>query len=524
MSKVDDVILKDWDSLESSQAILQEVDQTHAQDARACSSLPIEIDPSLPTAIAYEPIFSSNRCDRPMAVRSKGLPLLLDETSIQMLRSAAEAEWSHEEDITTSRFTIQRKGNSECHLDDLASKDGQIRSIVHELLLVKVYPWIRDAFCSKGILEDEDLDSLRFCVYDSLIIRYNATQASEGAGAVSKGGAGQPLHRDLGLISVNIMLNSDAEFVGGGTAFENQIDCHLEDGTGNGDLSRCQPLKPIGPGHAIAHLSSERHAGASTQDGVRDILVIFITATRESSGKDTSFAPKLERNARLKAAASPKSQKYSEQEGQAALCRAQYQRLAIESNPGDGEAWQYLGMALRDYSLYCRSSRSNKSLSNQMQIVQQASIDCLEYATSLTPCDGRLFNNLGLALGERYLEKINCLQSHDEEELYQKARSSYLRAKFLHEASKRMGCDVGHELDACILNHGLLAANLDQFHEAVAILSGATADSSIFLDETQDEANAIGSFHARLLRDIQTLKDFCQEQMAQRQLQKADRT
>jgi hypothetical protein len=40
-------------------------------------------------------------------------------------------------------------------------------------------------------------------VYDSLIIRYNATTTT-----ATKTGAGQPFHRDLGLCSMNIALNS----------------------------------------------------------------------------------------------------------------------------------------------------------------------------------------------------------------------------------------------------------------------------------------------------------------------------
>jgi hypothetical protein len=50
-------------------------------------------------------------------------------------------------------------------------------------------------------------------VYEAIVIRYNAT-ANSGAG---HSGAGQPLHRDLGMPSVNIMLNDDADFTGWGT-------------------------------------------------------------------------------------------------------------------------------------------------------------------------------------------------------------------------------------------------------------------------------------------------------------------
>ena len=34
------------------------------------------------------------------------------------------------------------------------------------------------------------------------------------------------------------------------------------------------------PGHAIVHKTTQRHAGAPTTSGIRDILVIFLTARR----------------------------------------------------------------------------------------------------------------------------------------------------------------------------------------------------------------------------------------------------
>jgi len=84
---------------------------------------------------------------------------------------------------------------------------------------------------------------------------------------VARFGAGQPLHRDLGIVSVNIILNSAEEFQGGGTMFENQLYSKIT----KGDRIIPSALKPIGVGHTIAHLSNERHVGVGITYGLRDI-------------------------------------------------------------------------------------------------------------------------------------------------------------------------------------------------------------------------------------------------------------
>ncbi len=67
-------------------------------------------------------------------------------------------------------------------------------------------------------------------MYNSLIIRYNSNKAMmtmmNGDGNNQESGflgAGQPLHQDKALISINSMLNTSSKFEGSGAFFENQL-------------------------------------------------------------------------------------------------------------------------------------------------------------------------------------------------------------------------------------------------------------------------------------------------------------
>lgn len=490
LSSIDDIILQSGLSLDRSE-ILRRVDEEHARDAVACSSLSVEVDPSMPNDVEYEWIHVQREGKHhPIAIHTIGRMPLLDGPSIQQIRSAAERQWNDPTSGIKSRFTFQRRGNYEAHLDDLAKEDSSIKAIADELLRTKVYPLIRDVFGSSAMIID-DLTSLRFCVYDSLIIRYNATEANNGMDPDILFGAGQPLHRDLGLISVNIMLNSEEEFASGGTAFENQF--------GERDS---QPLKPVGPGHALAHLSSERHAGSSTIEGVRDILVMFITATNFDSSVQSPVAPRLERCARLKAKARGESQAF-ENSADAALCRMVHQRLAVDASPGDGEAWHYLGMTLRDYH------------SAKGAVEEQLSLDCLLHAAALTPGDGRLFNNLGLSFGSLYMEQ--SIQA-----LFHQALYCYSKSAFLHRAAQLAGCDIGQESDAAILNHGLFLANLDRFTEAANVLESATSINDFWRrkDGTSHALEDSEAAHLQIIQDADGLRRFCESKSAEKNLEK----
>jgi len=468
--------------------------------------------------IEYEPIAVTTSSTESFPATTIALcttpstPLLI-QNEITLLREAVETYWKHlsstenNDASSKSRFTYQRKGNSEAHLSDIVryyeqhhygeEKQKQVSALVDKLLLDRVYPWVRDAFLSK---EDESNGDLY--VYDAIFIRYNATEAENI-------GAGQPLHRDLGYVSVNIMLNSQDEFDGGGTFFENQLLPVVLNG-GDGTSNDIQPLKPLGPGHAIAHYSSDRHAGSATFDGVRDILVLFVAAAAAAER-----APKWEVAARLKSKARSYCSDASSIDEQL-LCRVRHHRLAIKQVPSDGEAWHYLGMALLDFHGYEVALQQQQDCTKNYSILRLA-ISCLEEATTYTPCDGRLQNNLGIAW-ERLFEHHQSREKEDEMSTADSGRllnsirgqvaEAFSRSIQIHTLCKQVGCDVNTDYESACLNYGLFLSKLDDFEGAIDILSLVVANYEEAQDTDSDAVDA-----SRVLRDASNLLGFCKRQI-----------
>jgi hypothetical protein len=470
--------------------------------------------------IEYEPITSvtapSSFVETPttIALRTKSSTPLLTQNEIQLLREAAQTYWDDLESSESnnkgefssskSRFTYQRKGNSEAHLADIVRyyeqnlQKREVSALVDKLLLDRVYPWIRDAFLNKDELESDYPSTLY--IYDAIFIRYNATEAEST-------GAGQPLHRDLGYVSVNIMLNAQEEFIGGGTFFENQLLPVLLKG-----CATLNPLKPLGPGHAIAHYSSHRHAGSATFEGVRDILVLFVAA---AAGRSSGRAPAWEIAARLKSTA--RSYCGAVDRGDSSissideklLCRVRHHRLAIEHVPNDGESWHYLGMALFEYHNY--QKQQQKESANNDSILRLA-ISCLDEATIYTPCDGRLQNNLGITL-ERLFE-YNQSNRNRLLDLQGRITAAYDLSIQIHTLCNKMGCDVHVDYESACLNYGLYLSKLDDFAGAIGILSLVVAEDVEQDDDFGDSGPADPSLtvRKRVLRDASNLLGFCKRQ------------
>ena len=379
----------------------------------------------------YEWIHSS---DYPLATHS--LELILNDTSLNLIRQAATNHWGDPSNLK-SRFTYQIPGNHEAHVADLGDS---VKRVVNDMLTERIYPMIRHAF-SKDEGEVEQL-----CVYDALYIRYNATQAKLSNVTI---GAGQPLHRDLGLVSVNVMMNPADDFVAGGTFFENQMR--------SSSSSFKSPLKPIGQGHCLLHRSSERHAGAATMQGVRDIMVLFVTGAGTTAHPPAPIQSSLLKQCRTYCDAC-----FPEDPLSSILCRLAHLRLAVEVAPIDGEAFQYLGLALLQYEGWLMSN--TKDSQKRMDVLETA-VDCLAQAQVLTPCDSRVYNNLALTLS-----RLVDLSPDQRSILGPRIEQAYTKATKLLQESFKAGCNVQEELDTVCLNHGLCVSNLDRFQDACSIL------------------------------------------------------
>lgn len=423
LALVDDLLIKESPK-PNRQVILKQMKARYQADCRTALSLAVEEHTTSPktNTIPFEWV-KVGKENYSLAVQS--LEPILNRTSVNHLRAAAESLWQQRG--RTSRFTYQRAGNYEVHVSDLPQQE---KSIVNECLVKSIYPLIHHVFW-KGDIESS---SSNLCVYDALIIRYNATEAAiqqASPATYTTTGAGQPLHRDLGIVSINIMLNSANDFCGGGTFFENQLR--------SGDAA-FSPLKPKGVGHCLAHYSTERHAGSATLKGVRDILVLFVTAVQKP------LPPKLIQSALLK-------QGWSwcqyDNQAQALVSRIHHHRLALDVVPNDGEAWQYLGTALMEYYSNCNADP---------RILDSAK-DCFLRAAVITPFDSRIYNNLALTL-ER-------LQGSSPALIIERA---FEYAWSILDLSKKVACDVEQDMDALALNYGLYLSKHDRFDDACRIL------------------------------------------------------
>jgi hypothetical protein len=350
---------------------------------------------------------------------------ILNTTTIQYIRQAAQELW--QQGNLSSRFTYQSVSNYEVHVSDFDQQNSTRHVLAHinDALNNKIYPLLRQTLVpsfrdTKKPAKALDGDVLY--VYDALVIRYNATAAAATTTTVTTTTknttiavtAGQPLHRDYGLATVNIMLNDPTEYsYGGGTFFENQLSIIMtQDNRADGTTTVNQPLQPYGVGHGLLHLASERHAGAGITYGIRDILVLFITSTAGSlcsipssncyddsttnatvtkttcisnmtmtTNRSKNRMDQAEqfwippsnglslvhpyrniiRNTILKQCRAYCETQYSGGGSSSSTnpaldvlhCRIRHQRLAVCMDPNDGEAYQYLGTALMNYAQYC---------------------------------------------------------------------------------------------------------------------------------------------------------------------------
>ena len=492
-------------------------------------------------ALPYEPIYAAfqdnnkNSSQQLLAIQSKKEQPLFNATTIETIRQAASAYWKNSTKHQTSRFTFQRPGNYEAHVSDLGNP--AVNAAINDALVRIIYPLIRQVFwngdentTAAAANNNDNDESLRvpyknndfcLCVYDALLIRYNATEAADHATKTNSTllwTCGQPFHRDIGLVTFNIMLNDPTEFVGGGTFLENQISpttqhniVTMMNHNSSFDPPPNNPLKPYGAGHFLAHASSERHAASTTARGVRDIMVIFVSAKPlEQQQLLPPPAARIVQSGMLKQCRvfceqeQCVQQQQQQQQQQTPLsimseaitiiaCRVAHLRLAVETLPTDGEAWQYLGIALMEYS----DCMDNNNV-NEKESFLSAAKYCLEQAAQLTPCDARVYNNYGLLLKRM----AAYLQQGDEKmsALIKNAFSQALRILLIEESA---GCDVANDLEGVILNYGLHLSYEDRYREACQILERVVNKNT----------SHSGASDSRIVEDVIRLWRFCRRQL-----------
>jgi hypothetical protein len=151
----------------------------------------------------------------------------------------------------------------------------------------------------------------------------------------------------------------------------------------------------------------------------------------------------------------------------------------LDAIPKDGEAWQYLGTALMEYSDHA---------ADPTMIIGVAK-DCFLHAAAMTPCDSRVYNNL--ALGLQRLQGPPAL-----------IEQAFEQAWDILDRSKKAGCcDVEQDLEALSLNYGLYLSNQDRFHDACRILRCTAMKKKEFKEG------------GRIVEDAFRLYDFCHRKL-----------
>ena len=467
---------------------------------------------------------------RNVALRTTGTPLL-DAESIALIRGAAQNLWECQISETpsaqrapSSRFTLQFEDtNSECHLDDLVASDasGKLQQIVDDLLTTRVYPLVRSAFGSDDDC-NEDKDNNRYeltdgslCVYDSLVVRYNGDKVTD------RFGASQPLHGDGGVVSVNIALNSHRNegskeadtFIGGDTFFEDLIrladDENSNKNHGNNN-DNGSILRPASTGHALAHWSTHRHAGAPTRSGTRDILVIFLTQrrveTESTKSKPSPLFNGIERSFQLKLKARELPIVHRDM---ALRCLD----LAIQESPFDAQAHFWKG-----FHLIQGGPQHENDADEEQQRWQEIhrSVYHFELAKECAPFDAKISCFTGTAYRQRYMfaqknqrEPPGQGFSHarDEDDLL-RAASCLERALLLHENYRTHGISSDFEDNAITarLTLGEVYMQLERYGDAISCLSSIFESSS---DETEKEPSPSSE---AMRQHIAMLIDHCHHQ------------
>lgn len=435
----------------------------------------------------------------------QGRRTILDSASLYWDAKEKERNNSSQDDddaVSNSRFTLQGPNKRELHAADLPNCSKQVINVA----LASVYPMLRKAFGAQVLDPDCDADSWSLLLYDALVIEYDATTVKDLLPVSDR--PAQPLHRDLGLMSVNIALDDPSGFQGGGTVFEQLLldsndDCLQEYTPGS------PAVLPRKAGYAVAHPSNERHAGGALISGRRTILVLFVTGTRWTDSTTQHACSKRELAARCKGlgmkvgggetlAVPTLTSAQPLGSADKVLCY----RAAVESDPSDGEAWLYLAMTLM--------TQSSDSI-GERTIAYQEAVECLKRARILNPADGRVHNTLGLALQKQKAVSEKGASDDDILEAFQAASR-------LHTQAAIAGCKgASMEARSALLNWGLGLANRDDFVGAIAVLrkvcvEGVVADlsdqdlaSAHELDPREVEAR-------RIVRDAKGLLRFCKRE------------
>ncbi|KAL3807273.1 hypothetical protein ACHAXA_004089 [Cyclostephanos tholiformis] len=435
---------------------------------------------------SYDWIQATDKKDgqkRNVAVKTVGDVPVFEPEDIALLRAAADKRFALAAGTQTSRYTMQYEGNSEVHLDDLCAGDPVLKSRMDRVLQEKVYPLVRSAFAEAKGADDDEPPLGPLCVYDSIFVRYNGDKAK----AAGRRGASQPLHQDGGIYSVNIALNNAREegnehgFSGGGTFFEALT-------VGDGENIQL----PSAPGHAIIHKTTQRHAGAPTTSGVRDILVIFLTARRAVISDNNENTWRIERAMRL--------QSIGKELDRDKLILSL--RLARENDPTNSEVPYWHGVHL------IQGDMNEESDDRWTEITQ--GVESLKLSTLLNPADARAHYHLGMAISARHKYAMRTKRAHllpPAKEAGESVIDALETAIRLERKCTEAGCENGINISAAYLALGDFMARLKSYDRAITYLNQVEG----IIGETGDMDKR---WAQSMLEEVLSLTEYCKREAA----------
>ena len=418
--------------------------------------------------------------DRDVAITTFGEVSIFEESDIALIRTVADKRFAMANGTQTSRYTMQYEGNAEVHLDDLCKNDPALKERMDNILKTKIYPLVREVF------KDNPPPPGALCVYDSIFVRYNGDVARK-AGRI---GASQPLHQDGGIYSVNIALNAhrddDSEngFTGGGTFFEAL------------SIGGCETTvkRPISPGHALVHRTTQRHAGAPTLSGIRDILVIFLTARRPETPLKSEYTYEIETAMRLQTLAKELQRNQ----------RIRALELARSYDPMNSEMSYWLGVHLLQ-------GDSENSTDERWEEIRRG-VETLEAAIALNPADARAHYHLGMAISTRHKYAMRAKRAHllpPAAIAASRMIEAFEEAIRLEKKCEEAGCKNEINVAAGYLTLGDFMARLRSFEKAIKYLS--QVERALVEGGDIDEHWAIG-----MLEETIRVMTYCEAESAKK--------
>lgn len=253
-------------------------------------------------------------------------------------------------------------------------------------------------------------------------------------------------------------------------------------------IGDCDPIqRPIAPGHAIVHKTTQRHAGAPTTSGVRDILVIFLTCRRPDTSERSSNTWGVERAMRLQSIAKelPRDKLIP--------CM----RLAKINDPTNSEVPYWLGVHL------LQGDMDDPSDERWAEICE--GVESLKLSTLLNPADARAHYHLGMGISTRHKYAMRTKRANllpPPREAAESLMHAFETAIQLERICIRASCENGINLAAAFLTLGDFMARLNDFEKAIA-----------FLLKVEDAVRESGDFQTNwaqsMLQEVSSLLDYC---------------